>query len=466
MENSDWEDSKELIDNFKRMVEENASYFFDTDEFEDIIEYFLYTSDLEYAKLSIDAALEQYPNNSFFILKKAHFKLLKQDYQEALDILEDLERIDTQNPDIYMVRGAVYSAMEKHKKAISEYKRAIDDENRADIYTRIAFEYENLRDYHHAIIYLRKALNINANNIIALYDLTFFYEIVKKQEQGIIFFQSLLDENPYNKDIWHNMGVLYSAIGLYEKAIESYDFAITIDETFVTAYLNKASMFEHEGKFQKAILTYKELQQFHPNTPFISFSIGENYTYLDKYEESLDYYKQCLALDENYSEAHVGLAISNSELKSFEKALFHINKALEIEPNNSDYWAVQAFIYYQKNDLDKTYEYYEKALSFDNVIFDIFIEFSDILFDNKEIIYAIEIMARANEKFKNNPEILYRLAGYYLFLGDKTKALPILEEALQIDYLNIDIFYDIDKDFMKDKDVNALIEKYIEKPEN
>ena len=65
-----------LIQRFEDMLQKDEHYFFDAEDFEDIIDYFLSEHNLANSKQAIEFAIEQHPSHTNFLLKKAQYFLL------------------------------------------------------------------------------------------------------------------------------------------------------------------------------------------------------------------------------------------------------------------------------------------------------------------------------------------------------------------------------------------------------
>lgn len=60
----------ELARRFEQMVKDNEHYFFDLDEYEELIDYYLFNNEILQAESCIAIALEQYPGETRLLLKK------------------------------------------------------------------------------------------------------------------------------------------------------------------------------------------------------------------------------------------------------------------------------------------------------------------------------------------------------------------------------------------------------------
>ena len=93
-----WEfGSKELqslIGKFEEMVAKDTVYFFDSDNFAEIIDYYLNNSHFEKSLKAIETAIQQYPFNSLFKIKKAQVLAATSKHREALSILKEVEELE------------------------------------------------------------------------------------------------------------------------------------------------------------------------------------------------------------------------------------------------------------------------------------------------------------------------------------------------------------------------------------
>jgi len=136
-----------LLNRFEKMLKENQHFFFDVEEFEAIIDYYLENLATEKAKKVIDFSLAQHPTSSSLKIKQAQFFVASHKPNKALEILNTIEAFEPFNGDIFLTKAHVHSQLRQHLKAIENYYKAlklIDDlSEKTNIKIQIAFEYEN-----------------------------------------------------------------------------------------------------------------------------------------------------------------------------------------------------------------------------------------------------------------------------------------------------------------------------------
>jgi len=450
-----------LVERFEKMMKEEAHYFFDVDEYEEIIDYYLYINDSRKAKSCIRFALEQHQGNVSLLLKKAQFFVNAGQNDMALNILADLEESESTDSETCLAKGNLYSQLEKPEKAIEEYTKALhDSEDADDIYTNIAFEYENLGKYEKAIGYLVKAIELNPSNEAVLYELSFCYEISKQTEDAIKFLSDYLDKSPYSKAAWFNLGIAYSNLELFEKAIEAYDYAIAIDEVFASAYFNKANCYANLGNFEKAIETYLETSYYEEPEPLTYYYIAECFEKLEKFDRSVDYYKKAIRLDPEFADAWLGTGISYDAQGKSQAALTYVHKAIKIVPTVPDYWFIQGDIQVKLKKIEEGIESYRKVIELEPEDPEVWLELAVVYSDQGDYGKAFDTLTEGMKWHDQNPDFRYGMANYLLKAGKTKQAYEMLESALGMDYEGYRRMFKSFPDLSDNPDINGIIEGY------
>ena len=132
----------ELVKRLEDKLHLGESFYFDVEDYEQILDHYLQEDDLDTCLLVLQNAMEQHPNTISLSLRQVQFLVSKNNTEKALRILKEVEAIDPYNRDIYRTRGDIYSQLQFYHEAIKEYQKAIDDteENLDEIYSNIAYE--------------------------------------------------------------------------------------------------------------------------------------------------------------------------------------------------------------------------------------------------------------------------------------------------------------------------------------
>ena len=95
------------ISKFESMLKTNSFLFFDSNEYEQIIVYYIETGNIFLAKKAISLALKQYQDSTILSLLHIEVLLLNNEIKKAEKIAFKIFEIDPLNPDI-LIQKAKY----------------------------------------------------------------------------------------------------------------------------------------------------------------------------------------------------------------------------------------------------------------------------------------------------------------------------------------------------------------------
>lgn len=421
----------DLLDRFEQMLKDNTSVYFESEEFEEIINFYLDTGNLKLAKRAIDEALNQYPSDYIFALKQAQYLAASNHEQAALEILSLIEKLEPHDAEIYFTRGTILSKREKHLEAINEFNRALEySEDPVDIYLTIAYEYQKLTDYDSAIQVLLKAMEMEPDDEDLINELAFCYEITDRLEEGAETLQKFLDDHPYSVQGWFNLGLIFNKLGLYEKSVEAFDYALAIDPSNTSAYFNKANAYANAEMYEQAIAVYKEVLEMDEPDALTYCYIGECYMKLENTDKAIEYYTQALKLDDQLAEAWHGLAIGYETLGKHKTALTNINKALKIDPYNPGYYHLRGLIYLSLQEYTKSLADLKKAVDSIEIPKSLWVELSRVAIvgDLQDEVAAFLLSLEGTEKWEDF--IHLAMASIYLSVGRQKEGLMRLQKGM------------------------------------
>ena len=224
------------IQRYEQMLRNKDAYFFDVDAFLNIVDYYIEKNDPVKSLQVIEFAKEQHPASVEFLLREAQLLSMVERHNEALSILDNAEQLSPTDPDIYMIRGSIYSQQQKFELAIENFNKAVPLASELDLlYLNIAYVYESWGDYNKAIQYLKLSLEDNFENEIALYELAFCFEFTDRLLESVDFYKQFIDRCPYSYPAWYNLGNVHNRLGDFEEALGAYDYCLIIKDDFSSA---------------------------------------------------------------------------------------------------------------------------------------------------------------------------------------------------------------------------------------
>ncbi len=105
----DINDVKFSVNRFEKMINENSLLFFDSFEFENIINYYLENGKTEYARKAIELSLSQHPTSSNLILLKIELYINENKINEADKLLTSILIDENINEEVYILKANILS---------------------------------------------------------------------------------------------------------------------------------------------------------------------------------------------------------------------------------------------------------------------------------------------------------------------------------------------------------------------
>ena len=337
-----------LVKRFERMIEEDDQQYFDLEEFEAIIGYYLSFGLVENAKKVLQYASTLFPENLMLQLREAQILTSMGKQINAIPLLKTLLAFEPYNEEIHLTLASIFSQIKEHRFAIKHFRKALEcaeSDLHGDIYIDIAIEHQNLGEWRKAISVLKDAIYKNPSSETALFELAFCFDKANSMKEGVDFYTDYLDQYPYSKTAWYNLGNMYHRVGKIKDAITSYDFCIAIDKNYIRAYHQKAEALNSGEHYAEAYEAYKEALSVEAKSPYILCNMGECMERLGEFDNAEHYYKQSLEIDPEYTDAFVGLGVL-ADLQSLPNvAVQYFEHAVTLDNYNSDYRLLLATSY-------------------------------------------------------------------------------------------------------------------------
>lgn len=433
------------IRRYEEMKRKRERYFFDVDALLRITEHFIESLDYLKATEVLKYALSIHPQSVQFRLKEAHIMALTNQEEAALKLLDEVEKISPFDVEIFIIRGNILNMLEQFDKAIVCFKKALEiaDEQKDDLFLSLAITYANLAQYSAAVDYFKLCLLENPDNEVGLEEMVHSLELSNRGVEGIAFFNKLIDDRPYSFITWYQLGNLYTKLSLYEKALQAYEYCLLIKEDFAPAQLDMANVYTLMEQYEDAIKQYKVAFEYYKPDAFIYYNIGECYEQLEVYDEARDYYKKAVKLLPDFAQAWYGIGVTLESEDRWYEAIHYIKKALDLDNTQGDYWFALGDCEYKLSNFDTAEDCYRKVIDLDPDNVDGWITYADFLYEQNRVWDASEVINSAINYNSSEVELFYRHVCYLYLSGYKQEALIRLDEALEKDYSQHAVIFEI-----------------------
>lgn len=449
-----------LVLKFESMLLKGENPFFDIDDYEEIIEYYL-NSNIDHAENVIDYALSQHPWNTVILLKKAIVAAIRQKPEEAYEIIDTVKSIDSDNLDFYVTVSYIYRTLNQYQLSTENLLKALKfKEDVEDIYLDIADNYQILKLFDEEITYLKKCLNIKPEYPEAIEKLFNAYKNRNLCEEAASFFQQFTNKNPLVSEGWESLGNAYYEIGLYEKSIEAYEYGLSITDSS-SCYLGIANSYWKLGLNNKAINILTDALEKWPIDFAISNTIGRIFLDINDYINAEKYFLNGIFLFPYHANPWKGLSQIFIHKGDYVNAFSCLKKVTEINDNETESFLLMANV---ANKLEipseKIEEIFHIAIAINPSDYKPYIEFANYLFENEQLQEAIDLLEIAlNNKVFSVP-IFYRLAAYNYIIGRDTIGHLHLIAGLKADPDQLFLLFEVDSNLTNNTNIMDIIDSF------
>ncbi|HCW64024.1 MULTISPECIES: tetratricopeptide repeat protein [Leeuwenhoekiella] len=432
--NQEHEENNFPLTRFESMLKTNDVLFFDSDEFENIVNHYLENGKIALAKKAVKLGLDQHPSSSNLKLFKIEILIFENKLDEADHLLAELYELEPQNEEVYIQKANIFSKRDDHKMAIELLETALElTDADADIYSLIGMEYLFMDDFQNAKYSFMKCLEVDEDDYSALYNVIYCFDFLEQHEEAIDYLNMFLDKNPYCEVAWHQVGKQYFDLKNYTKALAAYDFAIISDDTFIGAYFEKGKVLEKLGRYNEAIENYQITLGLDDPTSFAYLRMGKCYQKLHCDDLAIEFFLKTVKEDPLLDKGWIAITDFYTKKMDYQNALYYINKAINIDGENVLYWKRYAKINNRLKFYEEAERGYRKTLELGNYELDTWLTRCDILIYLGEYEAAVTNLFEAIEFYPESPQIEFRLAGLYFSLNQDEKGYFHLENALRLE---------------------------------
>ena len=442
-----FEDEDELYDaqfnseleRFEEMIKSQKAYYFDPEILERIVDHFIIKNQLKKALDAIEFAKNQHPSCLVFDLRKAQIFSTTGKLKESLLILQDLEKIDPFNTEIFITKASVFSQLRDHAKAIKYYEKAIETavefeegEEVEDIRFDLALEYENIHDFQSAIRVLQQILKSKPQNEAAIYEIAYCYERTGDFDKCIEYYTRYIDNNPYSFTAWYNLGNIYFLKSNIEKALWAYDYSTIINEDFASAHFNMGNTYMQIADYDKALKAYQKCVEIDGEDALTLSYLAEAYERLEQFEEAMHYYNKAKEINPELAEPWLGIGIILELQGDANQAINYLSQAVRLQPENSNYRLVLGEACYNAGRMVEAETELERALQLDPKYSDAILLLAKIKSEFNEG-EALDFLLNLEHLSELEPKIRILLVTLLWKSGQKTQALLNFKKEYLLD---------------------------------
>lgn len=457
------DDINPLLERFREGVRRSESVFFDVEDFEALIQFFLIRNNAENAWKAWHWASEFHGDNAWIPLLKARILMFDGRLAEALTCMEkepdDVEMLEV----IWHLKAEIYSDLMEHDLALLYYRKVVKvcaEEAKALIWMDMAHEYVMKDDQAEAINALKRSIRLQPEGEQAYSTLFHLADELDKGPDIIPFFSSMTDANPYNWMAWFYLGLTYKGMDLIEEALRCFDLVITINETTHEAHMEMASCFMHMESWASAKRSIEQARKQGGETVGLDFMTGECLENQEDWDGALTYYRKVAEAVPGYAEAWMGIGVCLCELGLVPEGISHMDHAIELETEYTEYRLIRAVWLRDSGALGMAETEYQTLAEMDSSNWEVYYDWAALYVRMDDLTLALETSMQALKCEPTSALIHYRIAAIAYRQGSRQLGEEFLQQALTLDYSAYPEMLDLIPELAADSAISQLIENH------
>jgi tetratricopeptide (TPR) repeat protein len=322
-----------------------------------------------------------------------------------------------------------------------------------------------------AIDCFTKILLLDENNNYALVGMGDATRKNGSIREAVNFYQRCLTHHPGNNYALFGLADCYKAMNQYQKAIEIWEQYLIHDDKNITVLTRIADAYRKVRNFANSKKTYLKVLEMEDSNPYAIIGLGHLHYDFKEYKEALSYWERMLNSASQDVDIRVLTSIGNChrKLKTFkdgipyfetvlkrdrsnfyalfgladcyrgmnqiENSLVYWTRILEQDPRNKMILTRAGDAYRNLKDFDNAKAFYEKAL---NIEFDTYAVMGLALIAKEQGKFdeAVISFKRLIQQDNKNHRLYTELAECYIKMGDKRKAVEVLEDFQKLGIKN------------------------------
>jgi tetratricopeptide (TPR) repeat protein len=268
-------------------------------------------------------------------IKMAEGASSNQEYDKALNLLDQVISEDSGIMEARQVRANIYLQLDRAEEAAEECKEAlkVDPDYNAAIFT-LAQAYRKLGKHEEAIAGFERAAQLDPRDAKPLVNLGEIFLETKDLDKAIAYFEEAISIDPEHNALAHNsLGAAYLEKKMLERAEQELLKALEMRPRIPDAHYNMGLLYEEKGDLNRAIEEYKKEIEIHPAAHPAHFNLALLYGKMGLLREEVDELKEAIKAEKSFARAYLFLAKAYLDLnEDLDEAIHLAKKGLELEP--------------------------------------------------------------------------------------------------------------------------------------
>jgi tetratricopeptide (TPR) repeat protein len=213
------------------------------------------------------------------------------------------------------------------------------------------------------IEYLRRAIDMNKNDVGVRKMLAAIYEQAGLVEKAIAQYNDILALKPNDVSALGGLLKCYVRARNYDMAVSTGTRLLRINPRDASAFANIGYAYGNKGAWDKAIVNYKESLQLNPEDTLVRFRLGEAYEKANNLKDAVEQYKLILTKAREAENVKIALAGAYLRAGNYDESIRLYKEVVAKQPRNASAYANLGLAHGGKGQWKEEIENYKKAIS-------------------------------------------------------------------------------------------------------
>ncbi|MDI9347710.1 MAG: tetratricopeptide repeat protein [Methylacidiphilales bacterium] len=296
------------------------------------------------------------------IFDQVNKALVSEDFQKALDLLNQGLTLQPTNAVAYKLRGDIHLKFNKTPEAIADFEKAIEIR---PSYHEVAFElatiYKKQEKYQKALQLITNALIENERNIKYYALRASLYLALQSKQLAYLDYSTINQLEPSDSTYLASAQILYE-LGKNDKVISETSKGIALNSNNDRLIFLRGLAYKSKLNCKNATNDFNKSLQLKPNTNEYLFERAQCNNSIGKYSEALVDINTVISSQPKNIEFLLQLGIIRGNLNEFQTAREVYDQAIALDPNNSTAFFLRGIIFEKNNQHGLALKDYNKAI--------------------------------------------------------------------------------------------------------
>ncbi len=420
------QDTYTLVVQFEQALSEGRQPYYDVEDLELILEYYLETGSFGQMRNALALAQDIHPLAFVFKVKEVQLDIATKEYTKAQAKLNHLEGLNMRSVELLIARATILLHQGKNDAGLKILDKAFKDaEDPIDVLQLIIDAHLGQGDYPRAIEALLKWCDMDDEPLeeSALYQLAMCLDFTNEYDRALELFHSFTTREPYHPLLWYQIGAFHLRKNEEKKALQAFEWATIADENYHPAYFEQGRIHERNERLYDALTAYRQSISDEVPSGYIHFRIGILELELDAPKEALRQFNTAIELEDDIDDIYLERAGVLMDLELYSEALLDFQRV----------WLEEA---YGEEDV---------------------LDYVECLIEQDDLDEAIRILYDGIAKFPTALQLRLVLSGYLIAIDEFAAAQTVLEETLRQEPKTLLLFAEYFPELPKIPAVGAIL---------